>query len=374
MKNRFVSVLLIFSLSLLVNTGCGLEQSLENEEISTDVSSTDSTVKADIVSEVLTSEASIPDEVSEDEYVMIVCHSQPESTPRHISLMKFAEDVEEKTEGHVAVTIYGSGQIGTEKEMLERVSTGEVQGMRGGNLDSVPRLLMFTAPFLAHNRAEITALLKSDLAQKILDEVNTNSKIQIINLCDAGGFRQFSNNIHPIQKPEDFEGLTMRTNGMFTGEATFHEMGAKTVYTAYSELYMALKSGQADGQENPWVNVEGMRFYEVQKYFTEVNYQFNPDPFFVNTKWWNDLPDEYREIIKECASDMADYNDKLIDQNTEAARNTVAAHGAEIYVPSETELEAFETAVSPVYDAMITEGICTQEEIDEMKEIIANTN
>ena len=46
---------------------------------------------------------------------------------------------------------------------------------------------------------------------------------------------------------------------------------------------MGLKTGVADGQENPWVNVEGMKFYEVQKYFTEVNYQFHPDPFYVKS-------------------------------------------------------------------------------------------
>ena len=34
----------------------------------------------------------------------------------------------------------------------------------------------------------------------------------------------------------------------------------------YNDLYMALKSGAIDGQENPWVNSSGMRFYEVQKY------------------------------------------------------------------------------------------------------------
>ncbi len=79
----------------------------------------------------------------------------------------------------------------------------------------------------------------------------------------------------------------MRTNGMKTIDMTFQAMGATTTTIPYSDLYMGLKTGVADGQENPWVNVEGMKFYEVQKYFTEVNYQFHPDPFYVNAAWWN---------------------------------------------------------------------------------------
>ena len=36
--------------------------------------------------------------------------------------------------------------------------------MRGGQFDFSPRLLMFTLPFLTNTRAQVTALLQSDLA------------------------------------------------------------------------------------------------------------------------------------------------------------------------------------------------------------------
>ncbi len=308
------------------------------------------------------------------DYVMIICHSQPEGTPRCESLEKFAEDVKERTDGHVNVTVYGSGQLGNEKEMFEQVVTGEVQGMRGGNFDHSKRLLMFTAPFLTSSRAEISALLDSELAKTVCQELNDASGVIIISLCDAGGYRQFSNNIRPIKGPEDLEGLVMRTNGMKTVDYTFAEMGATTISVPYAELYMALKSGEADGQENPWVNVQGMRFYEVQKYFTEVNYMFHPDPFYVNEEWWNDLPEEYQTIILECAEDMCDYNDQYIDQESEAAKQAIIDAGAEVYEPTDEELEAFKKSVESVYDMMIEEGICTQEEIDEMKRIVSSVN
>ena len=76
----------------------------------------------------------------------------------------------------------------------------------------------------------------------------------IINLCDAGGYRQFSNSKHPIKAPADLKGLKMRTNGMKTIDMTFQAMGATTTTIPYSDLYMGLKTSVADGQENPWVN------------------------------------------------------------------------------------------------------------------------
>lgn len=124
--------------------------------------------------------------------IQVAGHAQPEDTPRFVSMEQFAADVAEAT----------NGQLGTEKEMLEQVVAGTV----------------------------------------------------IINLCDAGGYRQFSNSKHAIKAPADLKGLKMRTNGMKTIDMTFQAMGATTTTIPYSDLYMGLKTGVADGQENPWVN------------------------------------------------------------------------------------------------------------------------
>lgn len=306
------------------------------------------------------------------DYTMTIGHAQPEGNPRFVSMEKFAADVAEKTNGHVTVEVFGNGQLGTEKEMLEQVVAGTIQGMRGGQFDFSPRLLMFTVPFLTQNRAQVTALLQSDLAKKVCAEAEGETGTVIINLCDAGGYRQFSNSKHPITKPEDLQGLKMRTNGMNTIDKTFIALGATTTTIPYSDLYMGLKTGVADGQENPWVNVEGMKFYEVQQYFTEVNYQFHPDPFYVNATWWNDLPAEYQEIITQCATEMGTYNDQLIDENQEAAKQVVIDAGCEVYEPSEEELKAFQDAVQVVYDQCIEEGIMTADELKEMQDIVAN--
>ena len=305
------------------------------------------------------------------DFTMMVGHAQPEGNPRYVSMEKFAADVAEKTNGHVTVEVFANGQLGTEKEMLEQVVAGTVQGMRGGQFDFSPRLLMFTLPFLTQNRAQVTALLNSDLAKKVCTEAEAETGTVIISLCDAGGYRQFSNSKHPITKPEDLKGLKMRTNGMNTIDKTFIAMGATTTTIPYSDLYMGLKTSVADGQENPWVNVEGMKFYEVQKYFTEVNYQFHPDPFYINAAWWNSLPAEYQEIIQECADEMSVYNDQLIDETQEAAKQVVVDAGCEVYEPSADELKAFQDAVQVVYDQCIEEGILTAEELKEMQDIVA---
>jgi tripartite ATP-independent transporter DctP family solute receptor len=304
-------------------------------------------------------------------FTMTVGHAQPVGNPRYVSLEKFAKDISEKTKGEVVVEVFGEGQLGTEKEMLEQVVAGTIQGMRGGQFDFSPRLLMFTLPFLTNTRNQVTALLNSDLAKKVSAEAEATTGTVIINLCDAGGYRQFSNNKRPIKTPADLSGLKMRTNGMKTIDMTFQAMGATTTAIPYAELYMALKTGVADGQENPWVNVQGMKFYEVQKHFTAVNYQFHPDPFYVNAAWWNTIPKEYQDIIKECATEMGIYNDRLIDENSNAALDVIRKYGCEVYMPTAEELKAFQAASDSVYQQCVKEGILKQEELDEILKIVA---
>ena len=76
--------------------------------------------------------------------------------------------------------------------------------------------------------------------------------------------------------------------------------------------------------------------------------------------------------MSECATEMGEYNDQLIDQNSDAARQVIIDAGCEVYIPTAEELAAFQEACKPVYTQVVEEGICTQEELDEMLAIVAS--
>lgn len=308
-----------------------------------------------------------------DNYVMKVGHAQPESNVRHLSLVQFKEEVETATHGHITVEIYANSGLGNDDALPEQIKLGAVEAMRGGHFALMPELITFTAPFIANNREEVSALLDSDLAKEICASAGEKINGIILDVCDAGGFRQFSNNVRPIKTPADMAGLKMRiAPGMDTIDYTFKALGANTVSIPYGDLYMSLNTGVADGQENPWVNIVAMAFYEVQKYFSEVNYQFHPDPFIVNLDWWNELPEEFQVIVQTAATAMGDYNDQLVDELQGEKKQVVMEYeGSEVYVPTAEELAMFVEAVQPVYQQMVEAGICTQEQIDTMFAIVA---
>lgn len=280
---RSLSFILVACMGMGILSGCGSKTAkvVENPKNEPKVEQKAEDNKKEEKVEV----AEKPDKI----YTMQIAHAQPTDNPRHISLEAFKEIVEEKTNGGISVEVYPAGQLGTEKDMLEQTCSGVIQGFHGGQFDFLPKLLVFTLPFLSENAEEVERLLNSDIAKEICEDSKKDGAL-ILGIGDAGGLRQFSNNVRLIKNPDHLKGLKMRTNGMDTIDKTFKALGASTVSVPYNDLYMGLKTGVADGQENPWVNVSTMKFYEVQKYFTEINYQFHPDPFYVNLDWYNELP------------------------------------------------------------------------------------
>jgi C4-dicarboxylate-binding protein DctP len=113
-----------------------------------------------------------------------------------------------------------------------------------------------------------------------------------------------------------------------------------------------------------------MKFYEVQKYFTAINYQFHPDPFYVNLTWYNSLPDNYKKILQDATVESMIVNNKAIADNQQAALDVIKAN-AEVYELTPNERQAFKSAAEVVYTQYLQNGMLTQQELDTMRSIVA---
>jgi tripartite ATP-independent transporter DctP family solute receptor len=300
--------------------------------------------------------------------VMKIGHAQPVTHPRHDSLLKFKELVERRTDGAIFVNIYPAGQLGDEAAMLDATKLGALQGTRSGLFERVsPRLLVYTMPFLFDSLDGIEKVTMGPIGDRIASAAEAGGLI-ILTTGDAGGFRQFTNDVRPLIRPGDFVGLKMRTAGVKTIVKTLEAFGSTPVVVPYGDTYAALKSGVADGEENPFVNIEAMRFYEVQKYLTIMDYQFHPDPFVVNPAWFRSLSPEHQKILKECAIESMRYNNRLVKiMNAEAL--TALKNAMQVTELTTAQRQAFADKVRPVYDAMIAEGVTTHAELDEIRAV-----
>ena len=290
--------------------------------------------------------------------VIKVGHGHSTAHPVQKGFEMFKEIIEMKTDDYV-VEIFPNSQLGSEAEMAEMCKLGTLQGVMFGRFESMGKQLYTPAlPFVFKDYNHVNRVLNGPIGDYLASFTEDNG-LKLAGWAHSG-FRQITNDVRPIKSPADFEGLKMRTPPLENILQTMQAFGANATAIAYNELYMALKTGVVDGQENPYVNIVSEKFYEVQKYCTEVNYIYMPGPFCFGLDWWDSLSPEDQEIIGEAAEVATMYTNYITESSNEAYKQECIAQGMEIYEPTEEERQAFVDMVQPVYDFFIEDGASTQ--------------
>ena len=306
-------------------------------------------------------------ETAQQKTVMKIGHVMPEDSPRHKGFLAFKEHVEKETNGRIQVSIYANGQLGQDSELVEMLKTNSVEGFVGGSFDDItPKLNLFGMPFLFPSRSSFLATTENPQMLEMINKDSRKNKIAILAIGD-GGARNISNNVRPIRKPEDMKGLKMRTPMMQNVIKCVEALGANPVTIPYGDTYMALKTGVADGQENPNMNMAVMKFYEVQKYLTVINYVWNPEPFCVSASWYDALSPEDQKIVADGAKIYEEVQNDERNKSDAEYLKTMIDYGIDAYTLKPEEMEPFREKCSSVYDFFVSQHVFSQEELDFVK-------
>ena len=141
---------------------------------------------------------------------------------------------------------------------------------------------------------------------------------------DAGA-RSFYTTGKPIEKFEDLAGMKIRVPESNMMEDVIAALGAEPVSLAFDEVYSYLETGACDGAENNWPSYDSTRHYEVAKYVTLDEHARIPELQLVSRATWDKLPEEYREIIRQCARESAEYERHLWKLQERISREHVRA-------------------------------------------------
>lgn len=336
---KLLTVLLI---ALVVLTGCSKE--------STDKIATGETTKVEKV------------------YKIKVGHEFTTESPRHKALEVFEKYLEETSEGRISVELFPAGILGKEAEMLESVKMGNIECFVGGPFDpQTEKLNLILMPFFFEDQDAMMRVSKSDIGASIRKDAEKNN-LKLLAFGD-GGSRQITNNVREIRSPEDMKGLKIRTPGMESIIKCMETLGANPVSIPYADCYMALKTGVADGQENPLANIGDMKFYEVQKYMTYIDYQFHPEVMSMNLKFYNDLPSDLQAMVDDAAWIFTEEQNRLRADMNDKYYKMIEDSGVKIYKPTAEEKQAFMDACAPVYDYFIQKGTFTKEELEAVRKV-----
>ncbi|MDD4364003.1 MAG: TRAP transporter substrate-binding protein DctP, partial [Atribacterota bacterium] len=169
----------------------------------------------------------------------------------------------------------------------------------------------------------------------------------------------------PIHTPEDMAGLTFRTMQVPMYMMIVESLGGRPTPIEWTEVYSALETGIADGQENPFQSVIVASLYEVQDYMTLDGHVLTYKVFCVNEDWYQSLNDDMKQILHHAARDgnRASY---VIGRMADVlGYDDLTSKGMEIYTPKAEEMELFKEATIPTAKEYLSEKY-GMEEIDKL--------
>ena len=233
-------------------------------------------------------------------------HNQPPDSPLHKRLLEMWAAVKMETGGRVDVATFADNDHipGSDPAALKMLVDGELDffTLNGGLIGTVvPAVNVQGIPFAFRDEAQVYGAIDGDLGEYLAKEMAAKGIYAVPRACFENGFRQITCSVRPINTVEDLKGIKMRTPDTPIYVECWQALGATPVVFNFNKIYEALKTGEADAQDNPLNVAELLKLYEVQKYISLTNHIWSGFNLIANLKMWQGLPADVRRIIERNA-------------------------------------------------------------------------
>jgi len=232
----------------------------------------------------------------------------------------FKEEVEKASQGRISVTLYPSGQLGSQNALQEAVVNGllDFAQTSASSLEALYRpAVVLALPFGYRDDAHFRGVIKSDLGKDLYEDMRQKINVRILTTIFQPASQMTSNK--PVRSFDDMKGLKLRVPPVAVWQAFWRHVGVSPTPIDFSELYTSLQTGVVDAQENPVVNIYNGKLHEVQKYLILTSHVRTINMFMMSEDTYKRLPEELRPILFKAGESAERFiNEKWAVQDNEA--------------------------------------------------------
>lgn len=249
--------------------------------------------------------------------------ANPDGSLHVLAIDKFKEIVEKESGGKITVQKFIGGSMGDEQANVKQLRTAEIHlaVLACGNLTPfAPTAGVFYLPYGFPSMEKAAKVFNDEAFMKAMnDKIAKESGARPLSWL-TGGYRHITNSKHPITKMSDLQGLKIRVPAVELQLAAFRSFGIEPNPLAWSETFNGLQQGVIDGEENPYTVIRDQKFWEVQKYITEVHYLLWVGPMLFSERWFQKLDAPTKALVTKAAKEAAAYEWKWADEQDSVAK------------------------------------------------------
>ncbi|MDE5758916.1 MAG: TRAP transporter substrate-binding protein, partial [Allobaculum sp.] len=276
--------------------------------------------------------------------------ASPEDTVTQLFAEKFAEEVNEKSDGRMKIEVYPNSTLGGDRDLLESCADGDIPFLVQNTAPQVTfmkDLAVFDLPCVFDSLEELRKAIDQPEFQEVVDQVYLDGGYRLLGMADQG-FRVMSTNKN-VTSLTDFKGQKIRTMENPYHLRFWEAIGASPTPMSFAEVYIGLQQHTIDAQENPYEVIVSNRLYEQQDYVVETNHLPHLLTLITNEEFYQNLSKEDQKIIDEAAEVAVDYARKMSDERISERIETIEQSGTQIVELDEATKEAIRQNASSVY-------------------------
>lgn len=250
-----------------------------------------------------------------------------------VAIEKFKEVVEKESGGAITVQTFYGGSMGDEQANVKQLRNTEINlaVLACGNLTPfASKAGVFILPYMFPTITDAERLFKDKaFMNKMADEIAQQSRARPLGWL-MGGYRYLTNSKKPITTMADLKGLKIRVPAVELQLAAFRSWGVEPHPLSWSETFNALQQGVVDGQENPYAIIRDQKFWEVQKYISEVHYMLWVGPILVSESWYRKLDPATKALVNKAADEAVAHEWKWSAEQDAIAKKECIDHGMKV--------------------------------------------
>lgn len=263
----------------------------------------------------------------------------------------FSQQVEKQTNGEIKIQIFPASQIGDTLASFQGMTLGTldfhiIDITLLGYLKGHEEFFVGWVPYLYDSVEDARRIYNSELYAPLYERVRKEKGIRVLAVRGDRAPRALNTTKGPIFSPEDCKGIKIRVTPVPVSVKTVDAWGMKATPINFNELFMALKQGTVDGQDNGLDVTVPLKFTEVAKYLAFTDHMYSIYGWYISEKTWNKVPSKYQGILDKEAKAAGDQLTKFGLQRQTDDLNSILKGGAKVTIPNRL---AFREAAKDVY-------------------------
>lgn len=263
----------------------------------------------------------------------------------------FVAALEKESGGKHSGKLFLNSQLGSEQNTINDAATGtlDMSILAVNNITPFsPSVGSLTLPYVILSLEDAVKITQGEVGKELTENTIRDAGVRIIGWTYTG-FRRLTNSKKPVKTVADLKGLIIRVPKNEIMIETYKAWGINPTPMAWSETFAGLQQKVVDGQDNPYLTINSMKFYEVQKHVTNLRYIFSIEPLVVSEMVFQDLKKADQETILAAGKTATAISAKFLADSEASIKKDLAAKGMEIIDPADNEKEFIDLATKAVW-------------------------